>query len=373
MIRKIVSEFLSLPFKEIEYASQDYAFFIGVILAFIILAVIILAFLVRRRRSQKQFGYQVSRGYRRGPVRQLVFILPLLIAIVSAGGLVAALSEPFLKQIREESEIIKSRIRVDIRDSSTSMWEEFPGSEKSKAQVAVEGHAQLVKMRSGKNDRVSLWIFGSFPYMVEDFIVDDELYYFQVLNAPWITWSGDVYKWYEENPDAPWRGVTVDKYNITKNDGGGTNLALVLRAFIKQFDNDPESNKIDPATRRIVRKSVIIVSDGQPDAPVPQELRELKRRNVVVYLILINNLAGGQIPPLMNEIRATGGEYFDVKDANSLTRAYGAIDRMETADVEKKTLVFKVELFQQFILTSVVLLLLGITLGLIFEPFGVYP
>ena len=41
-------------------------------------------------------------------------------------------------------------------------WE-FPDTNKSKAEVARDAHLEFLDMRRDKNDRVSLWLFSTYP------------------------------------------------------------------------------------------------------------------------------------------------------------------------------------------------------------------
>ena len=109
-------------------------------------------------------------------------------------------------------------------------------------------------MRREKNDRVSLWLFSSFPYMVDDFVLDDELYYFQVMEAPYAT----------VKILAPQSGTSLDrlfvppdKVRIIPNEGN-TNINLALRSVIRHFDQDQisGSGQID------MHRALLIITDA---------------------------------------------------------------------------------------------------------------
>ena len=90
--------------------------------------------------------------------------------------LLVAMADPYLTATEEVAGDMESRVRIDLVDTSLSMAWEFPDTNKSKAEVARDAHLEFLDMRRDKNDRVSLWLFSTYPYMVDDFVMDDELY-----------------------------------------------------------------------------------------------------------------------------------------------------------------------------------------------------
>ena len=281
-----------------------------------------------------------------------------------------ALAEPFLEQTREEKKVTESRIRVDLRDGSSSMEQLFPRTSKIKAQVAAESHLEFLKMRESKNDRVSFWLFASFPHLVEDFIIDDELYYQQVEDAPWLIWGGDIEDWFKKNPN--WH-IPKERYGIVKGDGGGTDIVLALQAIIKYFDQDEKMLKGPSANTRKTKRSILVITDADVNAFPKNELEGLRKRNIRPYVIWIKSSAGSSPPEFAQRIREYGGEYFDVADENSLKRAYESINKIESTEIEITRKSFKLPLFQNFILMAIVVRVIAVLTTLLFEPFGIYP
>ena len=111
---------------------------------------------------------------------------PKLLLAAALVLLIVSVADPFLTATEEVSGYVESRVRIDLVDTSGSMAWEFPDTNKSKAEVARDAHLEFLDMRRDKNDRVSLWLFSTYPYMVDDFVMDDELYYFQVWDAPYV-------------------------------------------------------------------------------------------------------------------------------------------------------------------------------------------
>ena len=72
-------------------------------------------------------------------------------------------------------------------------------------------------------------------------------------------------------------------------------------------------------------------------------------------------------PRLIEMIREYGGDYFDVTDEDSLTRAYEAIDEREAVRVEMRHRALKVPIYSRFLLMAMALLAVGIPLGFVTE------
>ena len=143
-----------------------------------------------------------------------------------------------------------------------------------------EAHLRFVEMRQEKNDRVSLWLFSSYPYMVDDFVLDDEMYFFQVMEAPYVT----------VKILAPQSGTSLDslfvppdKVRIIPNEGN-TNINLALQSVIRHFDQDQATGggRID------MHRAILIITDAGVDEMPENEFAQLSARNVVPYVIYIN-------------------------------------------------------------------------------------
>jgi hypothetical protein len=123
-----------------------------------------------------------------------------------------------------------------------------------------------------------------------------------------------------------------------------------------------------------------VITDGAVSEFPAEELAELSRRNIRPYIIYVNANANsdlilpGDAPPLIEQIRSFGGDYFDIRDAASLSKAYQAIDAREAVRYEVRHRALKVPIYPRFLLASMMLLLVGIPLGLVGEVFGgTYP
>lgn len=358
-----------LKFGEVHFLDFTVPFIAGIIILALVAGKVIWLFWWGDSFSYRYSGHSVSRTYRQGAAAKVFTAVPKVIFACGVAIILLALSEPFFEQIREDKKIIQSRVRIDLRDGSGSMEEIFSGTSKSKVQVAVEAHLEFLKMREGKNDRVSFWIFASFPHLVEDFIVDHELYYQQVMDAPWISWGGNIEDFFNSRPE--WH-IPKERYAVVGGETGGTDMILALQAIVKQFDEDEKQLKI-----KNERRAILMITDAQVAGFPVNELKELRRRKIRPYIIWIKSTpaeGGTAVPPeLALRVREYGGEYFDVTDSNSLKRAYAAIDKLESVEVEITEKIFRWPVFQMFILGAVAVMLLAVIIALVMEPFSTYP
>jgi hypothetical protein len=286
---------------------------------------------------------------------------------LAVGLLLVAVADPFLPSTEEYAGSMDSRLRVDLIDVSGSMGWEFPGTHESKAQVAREAYLRFLEMRRGKNDRVSLWLFSSYPYMVDDFVTDDELYYFQAFDAPYMmTQAVDRMMI-----------VPVEKVRIVAAEGD-SNIVRPLQAIIRQLDADEASSRHQHRQPR----ALLVITDAAVSELPEHELAELSARNVAPYVIYINAsdprfasmLPQQGRPPLVDRIRSYGGDYFDIRDPGTLSKAYEAIDAREAVRYEVRHRALTVPIHTRFLVAGLALLLIIVPGGLLTELlWGTYP
>ncbi len=370
-LRERVNELAQTQFDQVRYADIGLALSLLVLVSVVALVTLIRLSLTARHARQHS-GHGVGREHRRGRGVVLAYNAPKVLLAVALAGLAVALSDPFLTATEEVAGDVESRVRIDLVDTSLSMTWELPPTGRSRAEVAREAHLRFLEMRREKNDRVSLWLFSSFPYMVDDFVLDDELYYFQVMDAPYAT----------VRILAPESGARRDKFFVPRDKvrfiptEGSTDIVQALRAVTKHFDQDDALGGIADTHR-----ALLIVTDADVDEIPGSELAGLATRNVVPYIIFINAGApaavskeGGRVPPLIGMIREFGGESFDVRDQDSLEKAYRAIDEQETVRVEVSHRAHRVPIYSRFLLLSMALLVVGIPAGFAAELlWGLYP
>ena len=365
-------ELIGTDFAQVRYGNAGTATLAAFVVAAAALLTTARLVLLRRRHARQHSGHDVPRRYRRGVVGRTCCALPkIILGLAIATGLVA-LSDPFLTSTEEVVGNVESRVRIDLVDTSLSMAWEFNNTERSRAEVAREAHLEFLRMRQDKNDRVSLWLFSSYPYMVDDFVLDDELYFFQVLDAPWVT--------VKILATEPGRRrdryfVPEDKVRIIESEGT-TNITGALQSIVRHFDID--ASVVNRGANR--NRALLIITDADVDEIPEAELAALAARNVVPYVIYINTdrgrstLEGVEQPSLIESIREYGGDYFDVTTEDGLQQAYRAIDERETVAVPLSHRALKVPIYSRFLLVSLALLVVGIPAGFLAElVWGIHP
>jgi hypothetical protein len=367
-----VQELLETEYGQVRYGDVDIAYWLTGLLVGVVLLTIGRVLFRPTRHTRLHSGHAVDRRFQRGPLAMALYNAPKVLLALAMVGLSIALADPFLTATEEVTGDVESRVRIDLVDTSLSMAWEFLDTGRSRSEVAREAHLGFLEMRREKNDRVSLWLFSSYPYMVDDFVLDDELYYFQVMEAPFVT----------VKILAPQSGTTLDSVFVPEDKvriiptEGSTNITLALRSVIRHFDQDDASG----ASEADQHRAVLIITDAGVDEMPDDEFEALSARDIVPYVIYINSdemdqsLQQPKTPPLLERIRTFGGEYFDVTDEDSLQRAYEAIDRRETVRVELSHRAQRVPIFSRVLLMSMALLVVGIPAGFVAElVWGTHP
>ena len=372
-LRARLAELAATDFEQVRYGDAGTASLLGLILAAACVLTLARRSLTRRAHARQHSGHSVARRFRRGPIAAALYIVPKLLLALAVAALLVAASDPFLTATEQVTGDVESRVRIDLVDTSLSMAWEFSNSDRSRAAVAREAHLAFLEMRREKNDRVSLWIFSSYPYMVDDFVLDDELYYYQVMDAPHVT----------VKILAPEPGTARDRFFVSEDrvqiipSEGTTNIIRALQAVTRHFDQDDAIL----GTSITAHRAILIITDADVDEMPEAEFAALAQRNIVPYVIYINTtdaraarLEVSATPPLIERIREFGGDYFDVTDQDSLERAYEAIDEREAVRVELTHRALKVPIYSRFLLVSLALLVVGIPAGFVAELlWGTHP
>ena len=361
-LRSGTFELAETQFEQIRYGD------VGMAIALTALVAVCLFFtfgrlgLSRRKHTRQHSGHDIALVHQKRFWVRVLHAAPKVLVGVALALILYAAADPFLTSTEEVSGYIESRVRVDLVDTSGSMGWEFPDTGKSKAEVAREAHLEFLEMRREKNDRVSLWLFSTYPYMVDDFVIDDELYYFQVWDAPYVT---------TQRLDRAMM-VPPDRVRIIPAEGD-TNIIRPLRSIVKHFERDEALM----GGGEDLNRAVLIITDAAVDDFPDLEFAALNQRNIVPYIIYINTsdvrsaMVGhpASAPRLIEMIREYGGDYFDVTDQDSLTRAYEAIDAREAVRVEMKHRALKVPIYSRFLLAALAMLVVGIPMGFVAELF----
>ncbi len=361
-LRSGARELVETRFEQIRYGDVGMAAALAALVAVGLLVTLGRLGLLRRRHARHHSGHAIDAAHRKRFRARALHAAPKALVGAALALVVYAAADPFLTATEEVSGYIESRVRVDLVDTSGSMAWEFPETGKSKAEVARDAHLEFLEMRRDKNDRVSLWLFSTYPYMVDDFVMDDELYYFQVWDAPYVT---------TQRLDKA-MVVPPDKVRIIPAEGD-TNIIRPLRSIMRHFERDEALM----GGGENLNRAVLIITDAAVDEFPDSEFAALNQRNIVPYLIYINTsdvrtaMIGHPTttPRLIEMIREYGGDYFDVTDQDSLMRAYEAIDEREAVRVEMKHRALKVPIYSRFLLAALAMLVVGIPIGFVSELF----
>ena len=367
-------ELLGTDLNQIRFTDIGMTYLLSMAVTVVVVLSVLRLWLTSRRHHRQHSGHVIEPRFRRGVWKGALYNLPKLLLGLAVAVLLVAMADPYLTATEEVAGDMDSRIRIDLVDTSLSMAWEVPGSGKSRGQVAREAHLEFLEMRRDKNDRVALWLFSSFPYMVDDFVIDDELYFFQVMDAPYA-----IVRIMAAQSGTPidQMFVPADKVRIIDSEGN-TNIIRALQSVVRHFDRDVATLGSGATPHR----AVLIVTDADVDEIPEVEFAELSRRNIVPYMIFINadeprpGIQRQANPPVRNtqgmidSIREFGGDYFDVRDADGLQRAYEAIDEAETVQVQLTHRAVKVPIYPRFLLISMVLLVVGIPAGFVAELIG---
>ena len=352
-------ELFETEFEQIRYGNLGMATWLAIVVGVVAVASLARLALRQRKHVRHHSGYVIDPEHRKQNWVRVLHSVPKLAVAAALALMVAASADPFLTATEEVTGYIESRVRVDLVDTSGSMAWEFPDTGKSKAEVARDAHLQFLEMRRDKNDRVSLWLFSTYPYMVDDFVMDDELYYFQVWDAPYVM---------TQRLDKA-MVVPRDKVRIVPAEGD-TNIIRPLQSITKQFDQDDAALGNEDRPNR----AVLIVTDAAVDEFPDAEFAALNERNIVPYIIYINTsdartamIGHPSTPRLIEMIREYGGDYFDVTDEDSLQEAYQAIDEREAVRVEQRHRALKVPIYARFLLVAMAFLVVGIPAGFLAE------
>jgi hypothetical protein len=379
-LRTRSDELLTTDLNQVRFTDIGMTYLLGMAVAAVVGVTLVRLWVTNRRHHREHSGHLIERRHQRRVWGKALYLLPKLLMGLALALLLVAMADPYLTATEEVTGDMESRVRIDLVDTSLSMAWELPGTGRSRAEVARQAHLRFLEMRRDKNDRVALWLFSSYPYMVDDYVVDDELYFFQVMDAPYA-----IVRILAAQSGTPidQQFVPADKVRIIESEGN-TNIIRGLQSVVRHFDQDTAVT----AGGTLPHRAVLIVTDADVDEIPEAEFIELNKRNVVPYMIFINaqenqstgSRTGSFSPPVSNSqaliemIREFGGDYFDVTDADSLSRAYEAIDEAETVSVQLSHRAVRVPIYPRFLLISMALLVVGIPAGLVAElMWGVHP
>ncbi len=370
LVRAGLMSFRDTNFNLVRFNSLGLAFGAGL---FVALALIYKLLWGRNKFSQIGSGHRISKKYHQGKFSKLFFLIPKMLLGGSVFFLLVSLANPYLPKITIEK-IIESRERIDLIDVSSSKGWEFEHTGKSAGQLGREAFLKFLDMRRGQNDRVSLWLFASETHVLEDFIIDDDIYMMEAEDAPYVIVDSRNPGFPENDESNYYVHIVAPRDRVQLIPGeGGTDLNPALDAVIKYFDR--EGNK------KIKHKALLIETDAAVEEDAEKQLRELQKRNIKVYLLHVKpneigeskwgNLHGIEHAALLKKrVQQFGGKVFDIQDKKSIDNAYREIDKLEKAPISLTRHLFKVLIYQRPLVVAYVLLFLAIGIGSLIEVFS---
>lgn len=343
---------------------------------FIVMALLYKFLWGRNKFSYIGSGHRIAKEDQQSKLIKIIFLIPKILLGMAVFFMLISLANPYLPKTTIEK-IIESRERIDLIDVSASKGWEFQNTDKSAGQLGREAFLKFLIMRKGQNDRVSLWLFAGESYIIEDFVVDDDVYLMEAEDAPYVIVDSSHPGFPERDPSNSVVDIITPQDRIKFISGeGGTRLNPALDAVIRYFDR--EGNK------KIKHKALLIETDAAVEQDAEKQLRELQKRNIKTYLLHIkpNEFAENQFGSLSGihnaellkkRVQEFGGKVFDIQDKKSIENAYREIDRLEKVPIKMTIHLSKIFIYQRLLIISIILVLLAVAIGSLTEIFGETP
>jgi len=300
--------------------------------ALYLLPVLALAWLLWRNRRKSYLGYSLLEAL--GPRTDTwawQILIPRLCDAVGLLALCAALLNPLLPSSERtvQSQGLNMALVVDLSSSMempvTGGQKSAKGREETRLDAVKSAIVDFVKQR--KSDRIGVVVFSNNAYVVTPLTVDYPYVenYVEMINDRTLS---------DEGMTAIGEGL------LTARD-------MLLR---EKSTGDGRGNVI------------VLLTDGENNTgrPVDQALRELKAQGIKTYFIgvevvlgtTVENQGFNEATALISGIKATGGKYFDARDATQLRKAYQEIDHLEKVRFQTREKLHNVPAFEAFALAA---------------------
>lgn len=308
---------------------------------YILLPLVILGLLIRRRRQKNYFAHPLL-FYLRSRIRPASSIvhLPKLFELLALGYLLVAVIHPVLPSaeyqvIQEGLDILlvldlSSSMQEPLESKAPTMqqWWEAGQKGKSRLDAVKEAMASFIQRRQG--DRIGVVVFSENGYVVTPMTVHTSylIRYLQMVDNDTLAGEGQT--------------------------AIGEGILTALHLATRQT----------PKGRAHRDRLIIVLTDGENNfgRDVYMAIRRAREAGFKIHLIGVKVDKAPDAPRLIASVKATGGNYYDVRDTQQLEKAYLDIDRLEKGTFLSKKLVTHVPYFYAFALTS--LLLLATSLGI---------
>src|SRR3989344_1949604 len=182
LLRSLLLAFGDTDPSQVNYGSLGLALGAGLFLLVLLLYKILWG---RNKFRHYYSGHEIPVEFDESTLfRWLLCVFPKFLLATSSVFMLVALADPYLPKTKINT-IVESIEFIELIDVSSSMGWEYLNTGKASGEIVREYHLKFRKMRRGQNDRVSLWLFSSNPYKVEDFIIDDDVHALQLEDAPY--------------------------------------------------------------------------------------------------------------------------------------------------------------------------------------------
>ncbi|OGN12254.1 MAG: hypothetical protein A3C71_03125 [Candidatus Yanofskybacteria bacterium RIFCSPHIGHO2_02_FULL_43_15c] len=327
-------------------------------------------------QGNKPGGNKPGLGYKILSSISVVFLLG------GTGWVFIAMADPYTVHVLE-TKIEQFQEIAYLKDTSTSTGWRYKGTNFARAEIMQEFLLKLMASRQNKKDRSFYLVFAWKPYLIADFTTDQESLLFSAAIGPLV--------YTDEDAPKMWPGKFIlkphDDY-IPVPFEGGTDLEMGLQAVVKTFD-DKGDKKISEAIKKnpnLRRRSVIILTDGASETDPEPQLKELKKRSIVPYLVFLdpdreaeillhgpNSTQIKVVDSLLRQIKRYGGQSFLATDWDSLDQIREKLDQLyglnATANASVKTNIFEQHIYRLPLTASLLFLVLGLLTRLIFWKF----
>lgn len=304
------------------------------ILYIIVPVSLVFAFLIwRRRRTHLTHPMLPYIQDRIRPVSRFVY-LPRALELIALLALALALLNP-VQPAAERTLVNRGLDILLVLDLSWSMQEPIDTdgaiqrrragivhNEVTRLDAVKEAMTRFVEKRHG--DRIGLVVFSQHAYVVAP-MTQDLAYlknYLRMVDAKTLA---------SEGMTAIGEGIlTALNLWSQQKDGSGKNLSRVM----------------------------IVLTDGENNAgrDVFEAIEKAAQAGFKIYFIGVKLERVRDTPRLIVAVQAAGGDYYDVRDAEQLGKAYLEINRLEKGTYLTKTQAIQVPFFHPFAIASLALL-----------------
>ncbi len=376
LFRNCYEDLSVLNWTEIHFKRES--FLVGATIFIVVAFLLKLSSALLRGKEDKSFlvhsGYFFNKKDRPGAIYFVFGNLPTVIAIFACACVLIATGDPFL-QHSEYEKIKEVREIIYLRDTSVSMG--FKMGDRPRGEILQDFLMELISGRRERGDRSAYIIFASEPRIYSEFTTDTNSLLFSVATGPIVTADESAPKTF---PDI---FVLKDFEKIPFE--GGTDLSLGLDTAMRLFDykGDKKVSEEIRANPSVKKRSIIILTDGAADRDPEKEFIELKKRNIIPYLIFIDpdreaekrfhgeNSPNAKLPDILfNQVKEAGGQYFLAKDRASMERIKRKLDELQTSLIKAKSYVVEVHIYRTFLVLAIFFSLLAIFLRFVLWTFS---